>query len=425
MAVIHWFRNDLRLTDNPAFQHALSSGEDVVPVYVFDERQWAVDRWGHRKTGAFRTQFLLESVRDLSEALEDAGSGLLVRIGKPEEVLLDLADEWDVQSVFAQAEYTPEEHDAESAVAQHFRLSLAHGSTLYHPEDLPFSTADLPEVFTPFRKKTESRASVRPVDALPEVLPLADLDSDPIPQLADFGLSHDKPDPRAALPFKGGSTEAWARLDHYFWDTECLSTYKATRNGLVGADYSSKFSPWLSNGSLSPREVYWEIQQYESDVEANQSTYWLIFELLWRDYFKCIAMKHGNRLFWPSGLKGERKKWLTNENTFEQWRTGQTSDAFVNANMRELLHTGWMSNRGRQNVASYLVHDLGLDWRMGASWFESQLLDYDPASNYGNWNYVAGVGNDPREGRRFNTVRQAEMYDAEGAFRALWSGQPA
>ncbi|NQX93050.1 MAG: DASH family cryptochrome, partial [Flavobacteriales bacterium] len=225
---------------------------------------------------------------------------------------------------------------------------------------------------------------------------------------------------RSALQFKGGIENAWERLNQYFWDREGLSTYKNTRNGLLGEDYSSKFSPWLAKGCISSRQIYWEVKRYESEVTSNQSTYWLIFELIWRDYFRFVSMKYGDRIFWPSGIKATPPPSRQHQRTFEHWINGTTKDDFVNANMIELKETGWMSNRGRQNVASYLVHDLNIDWRMGAAWFENRLLDYDPASNYGNWIYVAGVGNDPRPNRKFNTKRQAEMYDSKGEFVKHW-----
>ena len=229
-------------------------------------------------------------------------------------------------------------------------------------------------------------------------------------------------DARAVLPFRGGASEARARLKHYFWDTEKLAVYKKTRNGLVGADYSSKFSPWLANGCISPRRIASEVARFEDTVEANDSTYWLVFELIWRDYFRFVAMKYGAKIFHKKALKPDSPNRGTQRHAFEAWKEGRTKDPFVNANMRELARTGFMSNRGRQNVASYLVHDLGIDWRLGASWFEHLLLDHDPASNTGNWIYVAGVGNDPRPNRKFNTRRQAEMYDGDGKYQTLWSG---
>lgn len=201
---------------------------------------------------------------------------------------------------------------------------------------------------------------------------------------------------------------------------------------MLGLDYSSKFSAWLANGSLSPRYVYEEVRRYEAERTQNESTYWLIFELYWRDYFRFVGLKFGNRIFQRRGLKnadpagGRADKRAKNgrskgaEAVFEKWRLGQTGVPLIDANMRELLATGFMSNRGRQNVAKFLVQELHLDWRQGAAWFESQVLDYDVCSNWGNWLYMAGVGNDPRENRYFHILKQATNYDPEGEYVKHW-----
>ena len=240
------------------------------------------------------------------------------------------------------------------------------------------------------------------------------------PSLEDLGVDQVNRDHRSAFPFSGGETTGLARLQDYLWGSHSVATYKETRNGLVGQNYSTKFSPWLAHGCLSPRMIYDQIKKYERSEVANQSTYWVLFELLWRDYFKFVCLKFGNRVFHRSGILGQDRAWSQNMEQFNAWAEGRTGVPFVDANMRELKHTGWMSNRGRQNVASFLVKDLGLDWRLGAEWFESQLLDHDVCSNYGNWNYAAGIGNDPRENRKFNMIKQAMDYDGEGKFVRLW-----
>jgi len=209
------------------------------------------------------------------------------------------------------------------------------------------------------------------------------------------------------------------RLHHYFSETENLSQYKQTRNGLVGRDYSSKFSAWLSDGSLSAVTIYHEIKKYEEEFGANDSTYWLIFELLWRDFFRYISLQYKDLIFRKSGINHQKYFAENNKTLIQKWKDGETDSDFVNANMLELKNTGWMSNRGRQNVASYFCKILKQDWRIGAACFEEMLIDYDVHSNYGNWMYLAGVGNDNRD-RTFNPEKQAEMYDANEEFRKLW-----
>jgi deoxyribodipyrimidine photo-lyase len=244
-----------------------------------------------------------------------------------------------------------------------------------------------------------------------------------IPEIYELILFSEPPtkDSRSVLNFKGGETEALVRLKTYFWEGDHLKTYKETRNGLLGADYSSKFSAWLALGCISPRYIYEEVKRYETERIANDSTYWLVFELLWRDYFRFVALKFGTRLFKVTGIKNDfQKKWKRDKVLFQKWVNGQTGVPLIDANMIELQQTGFMSNRGRQNVASYLTKDLGIDWTWGAAYFESLLLDYDVCSNWGNWNYVAGVGNDPREDRYFNIAKQANTYDPKGDYVRQW-----
>ncbi len=424
---IVWFRNDLRLRDNETLFRANESSKTLVPIFVFDERHFGATRFGFKKTGAFRAKFLLESVADLKRSFQELGSDLVLRVGKPELIVPELARQVGADAVFFSEESTDEELTVERNLkrALHTHTIKFHTvwqSTLYHKNDLPFSPEKLPDVFTTFRKQVEKFAKVRAPFPAPKTLnPIPpSVEVGAIPTLEQLGLTSPTDDARAAIRFKGGEREAWKRLDDYFWKTDSLRRYKETRNGLLGANYSSKFSAWLANGSISPRTIYDEVKRYESERIANESTYWLIFELIWRDYFRFLSLKLGNRIFKKRGIKNQPVALSQDEEKFQAWAEGRTGVPFIDANMRELRATGFMSNRGRQNVASFLVKDLKVDWRMGAEWFESLLVDYDVASNYGNWNYVAGVGNDPREDRYFNPLRQASMYDPNGDYVRHW-----
>jgi deoxyribodipyrimidine photo-lyase len=416
---IVWFRNDLRLGDNEALNSAIDNSDEIIPIYIIDDRQFQKDIHGFPKTGLHRKKFLLQSLKDLSKALKRKGANLMILKGHPELVLPEIAEKYKVDSVYAHKEVTHEEIVIEHTLANLLDLYLFWGSTLYHIDDIPMKIHKIPDVFTNFRKSVEKNSKVRNLIPEPEIIRSCNTEELIDTTLLDFNPDASM-DVRSAFPFEGGATAANERLAYYLFQTKLLSSYKFTRNGLVGTDYSSKFSPWLANGSLSPRQVFWAVRKYEQEVKKNISTYWLIFELIWRDFFRFTAMKYGNRLFHSAGIKNKKKSWQMDLQIFEQWRRGETGIPFVDANMKELLLTGWMSNRGRQNVASYLVHDLDIDWRIGAAWFESQLLDYDPCSNYGNWQYVAGIGNDPRENRKFDIEWQASKYDPKGEYIDLW-----
>lgn len=416
---ILWFRNDLRLADNDALIAAVRGHNEVLPVLVIDPRQHGPSPVGMPRSGDRRRAFLWEGVRDLEAALRARGSALQVHAGEPAVVLEGLARKWGASTVHAQELFAHEERSQVQAVAGVLSLQLHTPNTLLHPDDLPFALRDLPHIFTAFRTAVERRLVVRPASAAPALIPTPAGWSAGPPDPVCLPFTPLAPDARTVLPFHGGRAAAEARLTHYF-STAAPAHYKETRNALLGADASSKFSPWLAQGALGPRELYHAIKRYEAAHGANESTYWLVFELLWRDFFQFTAAKHGARIFQRRGIARRDPPHGNDAALFAQWCEGRTGQPFIDANMRELAATGWMSNRGRQNVASFLVHDLGLDWRMGAWWFEHHLLDFDPCSNWGNWQYVAGVGNDPRAGRRFDPVRQAGLYDPDARYTRTW-----
>eukprot|EP00741_Cyanophora_paradoxa_P017607 tig00021012_g17007.t1 len=439
---IVWFRgDDLRVTDHAALQQAIHDASDgagaghVVPLYCIDPRAFEPGPLnGLARTGPHRARFLLECLRDLRDRLRSLGSDLIVRSGRPEDEVPRLAEELRERmgpeggcrvTVHCHKVVGTEEAAVESAVGAALRaagheLKPQWGpSTLYHVHDLPFAIGQLPDVYTEFRKIVEKeceprrpRAAPRALPPLPRPLLAASAAAGSIPDgVSAFGYQDSAAefDPRAPLALRGGETAALERLDHYLFGSDAVATYKETRNGMLGPDYSTKFSPWLAFGCVSPRTIHTEIRRYESERVANDSTYWVLFELIWRDFFKFAGMRHGKRLFTKSGMRRARKGRRSREDddeVFELWCRGLTGYPLVDANMRELNATGFMSNRGRQNVASFLVKDLHVDWRRGAEYFERQLIDYDPCSNWGNWQYVAGVGNDPREDRYFNVVKQ-------------------
>jgi deoxyribodipyrimidine photo-lyase len=426
--VVVWFKTDLRLEDNESLVKAIAQSDEIVPVYCFDEAHFETTEFGFKKTGSFRTQFLMESLQDLENNLRALGSGLIIVKGKPEVEISQIVLQYNAAKVFAKREVAYEEKQTEKMVQdalfkQRCEFETFSTSTLYHAQDLPFSIKDIPDVFTNFRKKTEKDATIRSIYQKPEKINSPTISPAIFPSLEDLDLELVGIDSRAAIQFKGGESAANSRLRNYFFETQSISKYKETRNGLIGADYSSKFSAWLALGCISPRFIYHELKKYESEFGANESTYWLVFELLWRDFFRFMFKKHQSKMFLPSGIKSEKEMPKSvSDQLMWNWINGNTESDFIDANMIELKLTGFMSNRGRQNVASYFCNDLKLDWRFGAAYFEQQLIDYDECSNWGNWAYIAGVGNDPREDRYFNIEKQSAVYDKNKSYRKLWLG---
>lgn len=416
LTVIHWFRHgDLRLHDNPALTHSSSlvankaaANVSVLPVFVFDSKIFgakAMTRTGSLKCGPKRAQFILESVTDLRQQLRSRlGSDLLVAFGEPSEVFDQLFAKLKGSDicVVCQQEVVKEEKDevkrVETVLRKHCangKVSQIWGSTLYELSGMPYEPGlhDMPNGFTPFRTKVEKKHTIAKPLPIVKQLPLAvdcDIESYKtfLPTLQDLGYTAEHVqeattiDPRGVLHFRGGESVALARVKEYIWDKDLLKDYFDTRNGMIGGDYSTKFSPWLAHGCLSPRHIAMECKRYEQERVANKSTYWVIFELLWRDFCKFFALKSGDAIFFLGGIIGSDKKWTQYEKNFVAWKEGRTGYPLVDANMREMKATGFMSNRGRQNVASFLAIDLAHDWRCGGDWFESQLIDYDVYSNW-------------------------------------------
>lgn len=425
--ILIWYRNDLRLHDHEPLFRARKTQGQIVPFYCFDPREFGKTQFDFPKTGSFRANFLQASVANLRENLKKQGSDLVIRMGKPEIIIPELVTAVKITDIFYYAEVTAEEVQVEKNLKKQLtplgvKLTSYWGATLHHLDDLLLEINNLPDVFTQYRKQIEKTAPIRTCFPPPNELPPlpTEIPSGKLPTLEELGVDFVPADPRGVLKFVGGESAGVSRLKDYIWEADCLQVYKKTRNGMLGENYSSKFSPWLAKGCLSPRYIYEQVQTYEATRVKNESTYWLIFELMWRDYFRWVCLKYGNAVFYQTGLKGVRMPWQQDWKRFQLWQAGKTGYPLVDANMREIASTGYMSNRGRQNVASFLTKNLGIDWRMGAEWFESLLIDYDVCSNWGNWNYTAGVGNDAREFRYFNIPKQSKTYDAQGEYLRHW-----
>ena len=422
---IYWFRNDLRLLDNQAFSRACRASSALLPVYCHEPV--TTTRWGFERSGPHRRHFLAATLGDLTARLRERGSDLFELAGRPAQVLPALARAVGAQALACEEIAAPEEQQAVSALrAAGLPVETTWLSSLLDPATLPFPPASLPEVFTAFRLAVERDGS-RPPEPLPVPARVPGL-----PALPEAALRHRAPPgpvpktialadssfPYALPSFAGGETAALSHLERYL-GRRLAHTYKSTRNELAGVDFSSKLSPWLASGALSARTVYAALKGFEAQHGANDGTYWLWFELLFRDYFRFLHLKHGSRLYRARGL-GEAAAPAHDAQAFMQWAQGRTTAPLINAGMRELAATGYLSNRMRQILASYLVYDLGGDFRAGAAWFESMLVDYDVYINQGNWLSIAGRGTDPRGGRRFNLRKQEAQYDPGGQYQARW-----
>jgi deoxyribodipyrimidine photo-lyase len=391
--VIYWFRNDLRLADNAAWLAAHMGDADVLPVYVHDAEEIAKTRWGFARVCLHRRTFNHQVVASLADSLTRAGSALAELHGNVAPQLIGFAKTHGASRIVCEEIAAPEEQAVIDALGSSGLDVEAHWqSSLLAPSALPFAVAKLPGSFTTFRKRVESAAQSPVTPALPNAV--------------------------GAVPAHCIELAAQQEIAAYF-NGGFAQTYKITRDKLFGEHVSSRWSKWLALGVISPGYLYRVLKQHEATCGANESTYWLWLELLWRDYFRFLHMQYGVRLYHARGLS-DAPLGPHNSRGFVRWCEGTTGQPLVDAGMRELAATGYLSNRMRQIVASYLIYELHGDYRAGAAWFEHQLIDYDPYSNQGNWLYIAGRGTDPRGGRKFDVDWQTRQHDPAGEYQRMW-----
>ncbi|KAI1374914.1 cryptochrome [Hypoxylon crocopeplum] len=505
--LVYIVRHDLRVSDNPILHHLASTSDHgfthVLPLFVllphqievsgflkegsqspFPEAKSKVGRYW--RCGPHRAKFIAQSIWNLKENLEKLGSDLTIRIGTYGEVLKSLIDGLrqdglNVGGVWAIEEEGYEEkrdekniEDTCSSLGVDFRKWVDEkyfiddrDLKLDNPQDLPDVFTTYRKMMEPLREKPRAVLPTPPKDALPKLVEAVKIPSQPSP--FEIPSSYDKfeaalfhpvsgvlsgvpPFPegaKSAHPFRGGEDSAHTRLNYLIKSGSAYS-YKSSRNGLLGSDFSTKLSAYLAQGCITARQVHDQLVGYEDGKDdslagsqgygdgEDEGTKAIRFELLWRDYMRLCTRKFKGKLFLRSGFRDDsNNKWKSAKTEevadgqeqptdeiskiVQRIFDGTTGMGLIDASQRELLHTGYTSNRARQNVASFLAKHLSIDWRYGAEWYEMLLVDYDVSSNWANWQYVAGVGNDPRgEARIFNPVKQAFDYDKDGEYVRCW-----
>jgi deoxyribodipyrimidine photo-lyase len=407
--ILVWFRNDLRLHDNEMLVEAIAKSDSILPVYFFDPNYFEYDAAGKLREGNSRVQFLIESVASLRESLKKIGGNLLVVNGSPEEHMPALVEQYEISEVYHHREVATKETTVSSNVEDllwKLKVNLKHfiGHTLYNKEDLPFPIKDIPDVFAQFKKKTERDAIVKACFLSPESISL--VEAEEWGELPEYEFSSAGP--------AGGEEEGIRHLNLLF---EEGSEIYAKTNSRANADkfvYCSKLSPWMATGCLSPRKVYWAVKDAEHTFGTNSNFHHLILGLLWRDYFRFMFKKHTIHFFTDIVTDVEQPSGAGHgEVHLQQWKDGKTGHLLVDRYMTELNVSGFISHAGRLLVATFLIYVLKLNWLDGANYFEQKLLDYSPASNWGNWANVAMGGKDSRSKNSFDLEKQMKTLDLE------------
>ena len=409
---IFWFRNNLRIHDNYPLVQCIKNSTSISFVYIVNRHLRILDDHENHKN-----KFLIDALNQLKINLSDLGYELYIIEGDPSDIFSSLAKQHQINKIYCEKIVSPYEKDEELSITQTDVLSF-WDSTLLNIDDLDFDVIDLPDTFTTFRKKVE----LKPITAtlyegltLPKPANLSNINSY---QLPNFDIKY-----RGSVDFLNHYTicenGAQKYVKDYFSDKKALE-YKQTRNELMGNDFSTKFSVWLAHGLISARQIFTSLKNYEESNGANESTYWILFELLWRDYFRLLHFKYNRKLYFQFGLKNKEIN-ETSQDNISNLEEANTESSFINAGIRELQNSGFLSNRMRQILASFIIFEMKIDWRIGADFFQKYLIDFDIYSNQGNWIYIAGYGTDPRGGRRFNVEKQKNTYDINNQYEKYWN----
>ena len=424
MKSLYWFRNDLRLNDNLSLNVALEKSDEILFVYIYDIANDKNCAWGFKRVGQHRKLFLSQGLKELTAQLSERGHQLNTYVDDSVSTLIKLVEKYRINTIYCESiKSFDEAKQIESIKNAGIDVCSLWQSSLFMQDQLPFANNELPNVFTDFRKAIEL-SGIKPNKPVRLSKNIFNIDSITEGHSAMFNansINYQKSSfPISYKDYMGGEKSGMSHLKKYF-NTEKPNTYKKTRNELMGVNFSTKFSPWLSMGYVSSRQIFFFLDEYEKKETKNESTYWIFFELMWRDYFRFIFEKFGKNIFYKQGLNFFNAEINHSKNNFNRWTAGKTQNEFINAGMVELKETGFLSNRMRQIVASYLINELSCDWRAGAAWFESQLIDYDVYSNQCNWAYIAGCGTDPRGGRHLNIKKQREVYDPQSKYQKFWA----
>lgn len=396
MTSIWWIRRDLRLADNPALHSALEAGS-TLPVFILDP--------AFASSSPRRKNFLHEGLHALDRDLRARNSYLLTRSGRPLDILRQLLAETGASAIFAEADFTPYARQRDEEIARELPLQLLHGQTVHHPEFVKKADGKPYTVYTPYSKAWKSLLAEIHLLPAPNHIPTpARIRSEPLP-------------PFTVSPgFPAGEAEALRRLDQFTHLP--ITNYSEDRNRM-DLDGTSSLSPYFRFGMVGLRQAVYATRNTQYASSSGSET-WLN-ELIWREFYIQILyhFPHVAKTAFNPALTNI--PWRNEASEFEAWKRGETGVPVVDAGMRQLKSTGWMHNRARMIVASFLVKDLLIDWRWGEAWFMENLLDGDPAANNGGWQWTAGTGTDAAPYFRiFNPVLQSMKFDPNGDYIRRW-----
>lgn len=423
--VIVWFRRDLRLSDHTALARALESGAPILPIFIFDPTILRTAR-----ISTLRLRFLIDALHSLDTSLRRFQARLIVRRGEPLSVLRTLIDQTQARALYFNRDYSPLAVGRDSQLAESLCIPIhAYDDAVLLPPQAVLKADGKPyHVYTPYKNAWNklSKPAIQSYELVPQHFASADefgLDHQPIPTLTELGHAH------TSISLSASEAAAQRALSAFLDDG--LTAYDKQRNFLPAQPFSqprpvgsSYLSPYVRMGLLSPRQLYWAARQayaQATDEAAQQSIATWVSELTWREFYIQILAHYPYVLRRDFVGTYETLEWRYAPSDLDAWKHGMTGYPIVDAAMRQLRAIGWMPNRARMIVASFLTKHLLIHWREGDLHFMRYLLDGDPAANNGGWQWSAGTGTDAQPYYRiFNPVAQSKKFDTDGSYIRAW-----
>jgi deoxyribodipyrimidine photo-lyase len=407
--IIVWFRRDLRIRDNAALYHASLESAPIIPLFIVDE-----DIIRALPSDGAVFNFQAGALRELATSLTSLGGSLILRSGRASDLHKSLINELNPSALYFNRDYEPVARDRDDRIT---RLYISAGinvrtfkdHVIHEPGEVLTDSGKPYVVFTPYARSWKKQELAQPC-GIPQRITTPPLSSAPIPDAISLG----KPTTISSPGFSGGESSALTQWERFL--TEKINGYATTRD-IPGMEGTSRISPFLRFGCISPRQLVHDLHALPTQGEGSAK---FLDELLWREFYQSVLW-HFPRLT-DSSFRQEfdALEWSRNDSHFEAWKIGATGYPLVDAGMRQLNTTGWMHNRIRMVTASFLTKDLMQNWRRGEKYFASRLMDCETASNNGGWQWAASTGVDPRPLRIFNPSLQAERFDQDGSYIRMY-----
>lgn len=410
--VLLWFRRNLRLADNDALIAAAESGRPIIPVYI-------VDRQDSGRAGRW---WLHNSLESLDRELQGLGGRLILRSGEPERILSDIAKQVSASAIYYCRRHEPASRDQENKLRKMLPddvdVNESRDGLLHDPDSMATSSGTQYRVYTPFWKAGSSNVDVAMPRPVPQSMafPPDSLESLSLQELSLIAAND------ATVPgFQAAWTPGEAAGQEHIEALEAVLPRYPEHRDRPDLQATSRLSPYLHFGEVSPRQVWHAAHRLELQSRAGAGSEALVRQLWWRE-FSSYLLHHFPQLP-EKPLRGEFEDfpWIDRAGDFEAWQQGRTGYPIVDAGMRQLNETGWMHNRVRMVAASFLIKHLLVPWQKGAAWFMDKLVDADLANNSASWQWVAGCGTDAAPYFRiFNPALQAEKFDPQGSYVRTW-----